>query len=135
VIGKQGRIVNSIRIILTAFAARTNREVVVEVIEDVAGYRDALESGIWGKNPNTVMPASSESRPAGLRWGANRPALTTPFIRSATNEADSGSLFDSWKARRIDSREEAFQPLTLYHNAPCVARDHALALKRDQLLC
>jgi uncharacterized protein len=34
VIGKQGRIANSIRIILNAVAARTNRKVVLEIIEE-----------------------------------------------------------------------------------------------------
>jgi predicted RNA-binding protein YlqC (UPF0109 family) len=34
VIGKQGRIVNSIRTILNAVAARTNRKVVLEIIEE-----------------------------------------------------------------------------------------------------
>ena len=33
-IGKQGRTVKSIRIILNAVAARTNRKVVLEIIED-----------------------------------------------------------------------------------------------------
>ena len=34
VIGKQGRTVNSIRTILTAVASRTNRKVVLEIIEE-----------------------------------------------------------------------------------------------------
>jgi uncharacterized protein len=34
VIGKQGRIVNSIRTILNAVAARTNRKVILEIIEE-----------------------------------------------------------------------------------------------------
>jgi len=34
VIGKQGRIANSIRIILNAVAARTNHKVVLEIIEE-----------------------------------------------------------------------------------------------------
>ena len=34
VIGKQGRIANSIRIILNAVAARTNRKVVLEIVEE-----------------------------------------------------------------------------------------------------
>jgi predicted RNA-binding protein YlqC (UPF0109 family) len=34
VIGKQGRAVNSIRIILNAVASRTNRKVVLEIIEE-----------------------------------------------------------------------------------------------------
>ena len=34
VIGKQGRTVESIRIILNAVASRTNRKVVLEIIED-----------------------------------------------------------------------------------------------------
>jgi predicted RNA-binding protein YlqC (UPF0109 family) len=34
VIGRQGRTVNSIRIILNAVAARTNRKVVLEIVEE-----------------------------------------------------------------------------------------------------
>jgi len=34
VIGKQGRTAKSLRIVLSAVAARTNRKVVVEIIED-----------------------------------------------------------------------------------------------------
>jgi predicted RNA-binding protein YlqC (UPF0109 family) len=34
VIGKQGRTAKSLRIVLSAVAARTNRKVVLEIIED-----------------------------------------------------------------------------------------------------